>query len=321
MIRFGIVGAGAIAQKFATDIIKSKNAVVTAVASRTFKKADEFKERFHLDYAFGSYKEMAQSDVIDAVYIATPHNFHMEQAILFLNHGKHVLVEKPISVNIHELKEMILAAKNNNRLLMEGMWTSFLPVTKFVKDIVESKQFGEIKEMNFEFGFDLISDYDEKRRLLNPHLAGGSLLDIGVYPISSVLHYMDSEVFHIDANALFHTTGVDTDCDIIITFENGVKANLKSSISKPTKRQGVITFENHEIVIPNFWSGEKCFIDGVKHDFPFKAGGFEYQIDAFAETIQNGLTENDIMRFDKSITTIEVMDKIRDIIGLKYPFE
>lgn len=321
MIRFGIVGAGAIAQKFAVDIMKANNAVLTAVASRTYQKANEFKERFHLDYAFGSYKEMAESDTIDAVYIATPHNFHMEQTILFLKNGKHALVEKPISVNVHELNEMIIAAKNNDRLLMEGMWTRFLPVTKFVKEIVDSKKFGEVKGMNFEFGFDLIANYDEKKRLLNPHLAGGSLLDIGVYPISSVLHYMDNPIFHIDATALFHTTGVDTDCDMAITFENGVKANLKSSISKSTERQGVIIFENHKIILPNFWSGDHCFIDGIKHDFPFKAGGFEYQIDAFVETIQNGLTENDIMSFDESIRTMKVMDKIRDIIGLKYPFE
>ncbi|MDC0558935.1 Gfo/Idh/MocA family oxidoreductase [Candidatus Izimaplasma bacterium] len=321
MIRFGIVGAGAIAQKFAIDIMKAEHAVVTAIASRTFKKADEFKNRFHLEYAFGNYKEMAESDVIDAVYIATPHNFHMEQAILFLNQGKHVLVEKPISVNIHELEEMIKSAKKNNRLLMEAMWTRYLPVTKFVKEIVDSKQYGEIKEMNFEFGFDLISNYDEKRRLLNPQLAGGSLLDLGVYPISSALHYTESKVFGIEATALIHTTGVDTDCNMTVTFENGVKAFLKSSMSKSNSRQGVITFENHEIVIPNFWSGEECVVDGVKHKFPHKAGGFEYQVDAFAKTIQQGLIENDIMSFEESRNTMKIMDEVRDIIGLKYPFE
>ncbi|MBU1020594.1 MAG: Gfo/Idh/MocA family oxidoreductase, partial [Firmicutes bacterium] len=135
MVRFGIVGAGSIAQKFARDIRLVKNASLVAVASRDALKAFEFKEKYDLEVAYGSYLEMAKDPNIDAVYIATPHNFHFEQSLLYLNHQKHVLCEKPIAVNKEQLEMMISTAKNNDMLLMEAMWSKFLPAHVLIKQL------------------------------------------------------------------------------------------------------------------------------------------------------------------------------------------
>jgi predicted dehydrogenase len=144
MIRFGIVGANGIARKFGRDIKLVENAKLTAVSARNSEKANKYKKEYEVDFAYPSYFELANSKEIDAVYIATPHNFHYEQAIMFMKHKKHVLIEKSVSVNEKQLREMIKVAKENNVLMMEAMWTHFLPSTRYVKDYIMN--LGNLKE-------------------------------------------------------------------------------------------------------------------------------------------------------------------------------
>ena len=201
MIKFGIVGCGGIAKKFARDIKFVEEAKLVAVSARTKEQAEKYKDQYLVPYTYSNYIDLANSNEIDAVYIATPHSFHYEQAIQFLNHKKHVLVEKPIAVNQTQLKEMIKVAKKNNVLLMEAMWTYFLPSTIYIKKYIEDNNLGKLIEANISFGYALIDNYPKERRLLNPNLAGGSLLDMGVYPVSFYNLINTVDIKYIDAKA------------------------------------------------------------------------------------------------------------------------
>lgn len=321
MIRFGIVGAGGIADKFAKDIKFANNAVAVAVASRNLDKASEFAKKHDIEHAFGSYEELANSDLVDAVYIATPHNFHKEQSILFMNHKKHVLCEKPIAVSNSDFEEMVLCSKKNNVLLMEAMWTRFLPVTLKVREVIKSGTLGALKKAYFEFGANIMGLGGNTGRWFNYNLAGGSLLDMGVYPVAYTLNITDEPIVKIDATAKYYETGIDLECVAKVTFDGGATATLVSSFSEDRKAPGVMEFENGTIVAENFWQSEKVTIDGVVFDFPHLGGGFPYQIMSFSETLEKGLLENEIMTHEETRKSMKLLDRIRQEIGLVYPFE
>ncbi|MCF7926734.1 MAG: Gfo/Idh/MocA family oxidoreductase [Candidatus Izimaplasma sp.] len=321
MIRFGIVGAGSIAHKFAEDIKGTKKATITAVSSRSKEKAEAFAKRFEIEQAVEGYDTLAKSNLVDAVYIATPHPFHKEQTLLFLNNNKHVLCEKPVSVNEDEFIEMRNTAKENNVLLMEAMWTRFLPSTKKIKDIVESEKYGKLKHLYFEFGYPLIDDVNEKNRLLNPDLAGGSLLDIGVYPISFLLHLVRDQIKTLKTDATFHKTGVDTYVRMEITFESGVTATLKSSINQDLNAPGVINFEKGTMSIEDFSRSNHFQVNDKTYNEPFIKGGFTHQIIDFVKTVEQNKIENPIMTHKESQRVMAFMDRVRKQIGLTYPFE
>ena len=321
MIRFGIVGAGKIASKFARDIQCVDKAKLVAIASRDLSKAIEFKEQHHIEYAFGSYEDMAKSDLIDAVYIATPHNFHMEQSILFMNHKKHVLCEKPISVNQKEFEIMVEVATRNNVLLMEAMWTSFLPVTLEINKIVEAKKFGNIKHMNIEFGFEFLGKGGDEGRLFNPKLAGGSLLDVGIYPVAYTFNITNQPIKKMTSKATMYPTGVDSEVIIDLVYEDLSTARLVSSFIENKKQSAILEFEHGTIVVDQFWSGERASInDEVKH-FPMLGEGFPYEIASFIDTLEKHEIENHIMTHDRTRKCIKMLDDIRKQIGLVYPFE
>ncbi len=321
MIRFGIVGAGGIASKFARDIKHVDGAVAAAIASRNIDKAIEFKNEHDIQFAFGSYEEMAKSDKIDAVYIATPHNFHMEQSILFMNHKKHVLCEKPISVNSEQFEKMVESAKENKVLLMEAMWTRFLPATLKVREVVQSNKLGKLKNAHLEFGFAFMGKGGDSGRLFNPNLAGGSLLDMGIYPVAYTLNITDQKLKSIKAKANMYKTGVDSQCEINFLYEDGATATLVSSFQEDRNKPGVLEFEKGKIIIDDFWSSQRVTVNGEVFDYPHIGEGFPYEIDAFVKTIENGELENNIMTHEQTRISMDLLDKIRKEIGLVYPFE
>ena len=321
MIRFGIVGAGGIAAKFARDIVHCEGAVATAVASRNLERANEFKTEHNIEFAFGSYEEMAKSDKIDAVYIATPHNFHMEQSILFMNHKKHVLCEKPIAVNTEQFEQRVQTAKKNNTLLMEAMWTRFLPATLKVREVVSSNKLGKFIHADLEFGFSVMGKGGDQGRLFNMNLAGGSLLDMGVYPMAYTLNLTKQKIKSIEAKAQFYKTGVDTECVVDVTFEDDSTATLMSSFLEDRNAPGVIKFEHGTIIVDNFWRSQKVFVNDEEFDYPHIGEGFPDEINSFVETLEDGLLENPIMTHDQTRKSMVMLDKIRSLINLKYPFE
>lgn len=321
MIRFGIVGAGGIAEKFAEDIKCVKNAKAVAIASRDLVRANRFKEKFGLNYAFDSYEEMAKSDLIDAVYIATPHNFHKEQSIMFMDHKKHVLCEKPIAVNLKQFEEMVLSSKNNKVLLMEAMWTKFLPATQKVIEEANSGKLGKFKHAYIEFGQDLRHVGGDNGRLFNMNLAGGCLLDMGIYPLSYTLNLTDSSVKSIEAKADFYHTGVDVKSVVDFTFEDGSSAKLISSFMEVLDAPSVFEFEKGNIIVDHFHCSEKVTINDKVYKYPHISGGFEYEIESFSKTIEDGFLENKIMTHEQTRKSMNLLDRTRKVLGLKYPFE
>lgn len=323
MIRFGIVGAGNIARKFATDIGAVEGAIITAVASRSLEKANQFRNDFGIPYAFEGYHKMATSNHIDAVYIATPHNFHKEHTILFLNHKKHVLCEKPIAVNTKELLEMIASATENKQLLMEAMWTRYLPAMRRLQDILSKNDFGRLVHMDVSFGFNIVQGKTEKSRLLNPDLAGGSLLDLGVYFASFFRFVTDEPINTMKTSALMAKTNVDlmTVVDIVLDNELQTTVHMECAQDRELSNVATLKFENGTIEIPNFWSTESIIVNGVTEEYPHKIGGFEYEIQYFVDAIHKGLLEEPIMTHQDSLDVMNLLDNIRESIHLKFPFE
>ena len=321
MIRYGIIGPGSIAKKFARDIKLAENSVLVAVASRNIEKAETFCKEFNIPHAFGSYLELVQSDLIDAVYVATPHSYHMEHAILALENGKHVICEKPICVNTRGLNRMIKAAEENKVLLMEAMWTRFLPATQHVKKIIKSKDFGEVKHIDLAFGFEISEEYPDDGRLLNPDLAGGSLLDLGIYPISTMFYLLDKEIKSIDVDCDINSDGIDLDTIIDIVFEDDSTATLHSSIAQDLDDTGIIEFENGYIRMKQFFHCQEMKINKKTVTTPCLGEGFVHQIEAFTKTVEDGLLENEIMSYSATRKVMKFMDDIRLIADIEYPFE
>ena len=229
-IRWGIIGLGKIANKFATDLASIEHVELVAVASRNIQNANNFAEKYNAKKAYSSYEELAKDTNVDAVYIATPHSFHKEHAILCLQNKKAVLCEKPFAMNLSEVAEMIQVAKENNVLLMEALWSFFLPHFTYVLDLVKSEKFGKLKSLEADFGFH--TPYNTDSRLFKKELGGGSLLDIGIYPIFAALATL-GEPDAIDASATFFENGADASCDTVFQYKNA-KATLKSTLLEET---------------------------------------------------------------------------------------
>ncbi len=321
MIRFGIVGAGGIAKKFARDLKLVAHAELTAVSARSLESAEAHKAYYQCKYAFGSYEDMAKSDKIDAVYIATPHRFHKEHAILFLKHRKHVLVEKPASVNADEFMEMKQVAEKNKVLLMEAMWTHFLPSVNYLLSKIKENHFGNLLKAKFVFCLPIAHFKSTDGRLLNPNLAGGSLLDLGIYPVSFISLLEKSKLTHLQAKASFTRTGVDKKGIINISEENGTTYKIEHSMTSAKGNYATFKFEKATVVMNHFHECQSLTINGKKMKFPYEGEGFVHEIRSFVHTIENKQLENQIIPLQKTLETMKLMDQIRSQIGLKFPFE
>jgi predicted dehydrogenase len=323
MIRFGIIGAGNIAHKFAKDIKVVDSATLVAVASRSHKKAMMFQKEHSIPLVFSSYEELFQSPEVDAIYIATPHNFHKQQAIEAIRHKKHVLCEKPIAVNETEWNEMSRIAKTEGVLLMEAMWTWFLPVYQTLHNMQQNNMFGNLLSVDIRFGYSLVENAKKNGRLLNPDLAGGSLLDIGVYPISVQQFFSREQYIGLTTSTLLSKTGVDLYTVMDYRLDNSSKTtvHLESAIDRVLDNQALFVFEKGTLVVPNFHEASRFQWQDHEYEYPHKSEGFEYQIESFCESIKNGDVENPVRSHQASTMAIKLMDAVRHQLKIQYPFE
>jgi predicted dehydrogenase len=318
-IRWGIIGLGNIANKFAADLASVENVELVAVASRNRQRADEFALRHNSKKAYDSYEKLVKDAEVDAVYIATPHSFHKEHAILCLQNKKAVLCEKPFAMNLEEVSEMISVAKENNILLMEALWTFFLPHFTYVLDIVKSEKFGKLKNLEADFGF--YRDFDETSRLFKKEVGGGSLLDIGIYPIFAALAAL-GKPDTIDANATFFENGADSSCTAVFHYENA-KATIKSTLLEETKTEAVFTFDKAIVKIMRQFHQPSTvvIIHNNKEEiinFDCKTIGYNFEIEHFNQLLRENKKESAVMTFDFSKSIIKTLDTVRKIIGLEY---
>ena len=319
-INWGIIGLGKIANTFAQDLLNVKHSKLYAVASRNQEKANRFAKTYQAKVAYGSYEALAKDPNIDAVYIATPHVFHKVHSVLCLNHKKAVLCEKPFAMNLAEVEEMIAVAKTNNTLLMEAMWTYFLPHYQFVLNHIKKQTFGKIIKIEADFGFR--PEIDMTSRVFKKSLGGGSLLDIGIYPIFAALSTLGRPV-HIEAKATFFENEVDSSCLMLFSYDHGVEAQLKSTLLEHTPTEAMFYCENGRIKINSRFHQPTTvtLISGEQEDtidFDYTTNGYNFEIEHFNELIRQQHTESDMMTFDFSRNLIKLIDTVRLQIGLKY---
>ncbi len=321
-IRFGIVGTGTIAHRFANAIKNVSNAELVAVASRTKENAEAFGDEFNIPVRFDSYEKMAQSDTIDAAYIAVPHSGHIHCSILMMNNGKHVICEKPMAVNTREAEEMFLCAKKNNVLLMEAMWARLVPGTLKMLEIAESGLLGDILGVEGKFCYTMDED-EMDHHVFKPEHGGGSLLDVGVYGLNFASWYLGKDVTEIKAQADIYN-GVDSHTYALLKFKSGAIADISSAILLRKPNEGFIYGTKGYARLSRFYAPQNIEIflnNGETQTIPtpYAGNGFEEQITHFSECILNGLTESPINTPEQTIYITKQMDKIRSLIGVEYP--
>ncbi|WP_339654549.1 Gfo/Idh/MocA family oxidoreductase [uncultured Maribacter sp.] len=323
MIKWGIVGAGNIAHSFSKDLALASGGELTAVASRNLDKARSFAKEYGVPNAFGSYEELFNSDMVDVIYIATPHTTHAKLSIAAMKAGKSVLCEKPVGVNKNEVEEMIKVAKESNVFFMEALWTRFNPTIKKVKEIVDNGTIGDIGYLHADFAFYAL-DRDENGRLLNPDLAGGSLLDIGIYPI--FLSYLMLGIpKDIKASANFYKTGVEVQTSMIFDYDDA-QSILYSGLNSNSEMKAQIAGSKGSIFVHPRWheaSGYTLEVDGDSSVVEVgKVGkGYTYEIEEVHNCLNAGKTESDLWSHKNSMDLIEIMDTVRNKVGIVFPFE
>ncbi|MFN8412415.1 MAG: Gfo/Idh/MocA family oxidoreductase [Anaerolineales bacterium] len=324
IFNWGILGPGRIAHNFAKGLQVINDASLYAVASSKIERAKEFADQYGGTKTYNSYEALVNDPEVDGVYIATPHRFHFENAMLCLNAGKPVLCEKPLTVNSEEAKKLIETSRKNKVFLMEALWSRYLPIYSVVREWLDKKEIGEISLMVGTFGFNAPKEKDD--RWQNPELAGGTLLDMGIYPIAISQWVMKSQPQSYVAMAHIGETGVDELTTFSLKYENNVISQSHSSFLSNHANDFFIYGSKGTLRIhPNFWGSTKATLITENQELtvsrPLRAGGFEYQTEEAMRCIQAGLLESPGMSHADTLANMELMDGIRAKIGLKYPFE
>jgi predicted dehydrogenase len=322
--KWGIIGTGGIARAFATDVALLDDHVIAAVGSRDLQTARTFAADYYGARAYGSYKELINDPRIDAVYVATPHPMHKENVIAALNAGKPVLCEKPFAVNSIEAKEMVAAAKANDVALMEAMWSRFLPHYSKIREIVASRVLGQITTVLANHGQRLADQ--NIPRLVEPSLAGGALLDLGIYPVSFA-HMVLGVPQSIHAKGVITQKGVDAQSSMILNYANGAQAVLNTTMMVKTPCTAVIAGINGYLEVDTtFYNPTSMRIklyDGTVTEFPneYIGHGLREQAHEFARIVKSGAKESPLLKLEDTLAIMKILDTVRDQIGLKYPFE
>ena len=321
-IRWGIVGPGEIANKFAKAIANVSSAALVAVASRSELRGRAFAEKYNIEKVFGSYEEMACSEEVDAVYIATPHPFHKPCAELFLNAGKHVLCEKPLCVNAKEAEALSVCAKKNNVFLMEAMWTRFIPAIIRARELVRSGVIGEVR--GIEAAFCYSSSIEEEAKLFLNEMAGGSLLDVGVYGLHFASLFLGNSPASVSAEACVED-GCDCITNVLLRYSSGAIASVSSATKLEKPADAYIYGTKGHIYMPKFYGAQELFVrvgdDETHIEAPRMGDGFEEEIAEACRCIAGGKSESEILPHTESIAILSLMDSIREKIGVRYPFD
>ncbi len=321
-VRFGIVGTGTIAHRFANAIANAQGAELAAVASRSAENAEKFGDEFNIPHRFDSYEKMAKSDVIDAAYIAVPHSGHIGCSCLMMNNGKHVLCEKPMSVNLREAQEMFECARDNGVMLMEAMWARLVPGTLKMLDIVKSGLLGDILGVEGKFCYTMDED-EMDHHVFKKENGGGSLLDVGVYGLNFASWYLGKAVQQINAQCSTYN-GVDSHTCVLMKYDSGAIADISSAILLRKPNEGYVYGTKGYARLPRFYAPQEIelvFNDGrrEKLSVPYAGNGFEEQIAHFSYCVANGLTESPVVTAEQTLYITAQMDEIRKTVGIVYP--
>ena len=322
--RWGILASGGIAQAFARDLSYFNHHIVAAVGSRSQESADSFASEFPGCTAYSSYEALVADPTLDAIYVASPHPYHVSNTVLALNAGKPVLCEKPFTINAAEARQMKAAADANGVALMEAMWARFLPHMHKVREILASGILGDIWAVEADHG-QRLSDYANPRHW-EPSLGGGALLDLGIYPISFA-HMVLGVPDKITSSATFTDKGVDASSTVIFDYKSGAQAILTSNMMVSTPCRATICGTLGKIEIDrtfyNPTSMRVIMHDGTTTEYPneYKGHGLRDQALEFERVVRSGAKSSTILTPDESILIMESLDEVRKQIGLIYPSE
>ncbi|GCB36445.1 oxidoreductase [Bacteroides faecalis] len=321
--RIGIIGAGHIARKMAHTLANMEGVERYAIASRDIAKSENFAKEWGFSHAYGSYEELANDPVVDLIYIATPHAMHYEQARMCILKGKPVLCEKAFTANARQAEELLKLAQEKRVFIAEAIWTRYMPLSQKITELVQSEIIGKPFLLTANLGY-VIRD---KERLIKPELAGGALLDVGVYPLNFAAMIFGTEVKNTSTSCIKTESGVDAQDSITQFYSADRMAILSCSMYAQTDRLGIISGDKGCIIVENINNPQSVkVIDNnyrliAEYQAPKQITGFEYEISAAIEAIENGWVESPYMPHAETIRIMKQMDALREEWEVKYPFE
>jgi predicted dehydrogenase len=321
-IRWGIIGTGNIAKKFAIGLTALSDAELVAVGSRTQASADAFGDQFHVPRRHASYEALAADEGVDAVYISTPHPFHAPNSLLCLEAGKAVLTEKPFTMNAREAAEIINFAHENRVFLMEAMWTRYIPIMVRLRELLAAGVIGEPRMLTADFGYR--TRMNPQGRTFAKELGGGALLDVGIYPLSLASMIFDTPE-RVTGMAHLGETGVDENSAMILGYVGGALSVLTTAVRTNTPQIAIINGTEGRITVHSqWWVPQRMTVDIFGKEtnqihMPMIGNGYNYEAAEVARCLRAGLRESDVMPLDETLAIMQTMDEIRAQWGLTYP--
>lgn len=322
-MRIGIIGAGWIAGVMADTINRMQDSVLYAISARNMERAQKFADKYGAEKAYGSYEDMLCDDNVELVYIATPHSHHYEHMKMCIEHHKPVLCEKAFTMNATQAREIKKLAQDKNVYVAEAIWTRYMPSRKMIDEALASGIIGKPCIVTCNLAYDI----DGKERIMSPCLAGGALLDVGVYGLNFITMHLGKDIERIESSVMMTDTGIDGQECITLMFKNKIMAVTTHSIFGRSDRKGIIYGEKGYIVVENINNPQEINIYDtsdklIKHmDVPLQISGYEYEVMEAEECIRKGRIESSSMPLDESIYMMDMMDCLREKWGLVYPQE
>ena len=325
VLKVGLMGAGAIAGTMARTIngLKHPEISLYAIASRSQEKADAFAREYKVPHAFGSYEAMLNDPEVNLIYIATPHSEHYSNIKLCLAHKKAMLVEKSFTANAEQAKEVLAQAANEQVFITEAIWTRYMPSRKIISEILARGELGEVRAIQANLSYPI----SNKPRIVEPSLAGGALLDLGVYPINFAMMFFGHDLSAVNGICVKGPSGVDMIDNIALTFADGKFASLMANACSPSDRMGYIYGETGYLAITNINNPEKVELFNKNHELvktyplPAQVTGYEYEVLACLNALKHERLSCTEMSHQETIEVMEVMDKLRKQWEIVYPFE
>ena len=321
--RIGIIGCGWIAEKMAITLQGMENVQAYAIASRDILKARNFAKQWNFTHAYGSYEEMLDDEGVDLVYIATPHSHHYDHTRLSLLKGKPVLCEKSFTANAKQAEALIQLAKEKNLFLTEAIWTRYMPLSQTIRELIDNGVIGQPILLTANLGY---PNYDWER-MHKPELAGGALLDLGVYTLNFAAMAFGTDIVKTTSTCIKSATGIDAQNSITLEYADGKMAVLNSSLLAKSDRQGIISGDKGFMIVENINNPQQVRVYDedyrlkATYDCPPQITGYEYQVYASIEAMNNGWLESPYMPHAETLRIMQQMDALRKEWGIIYPFE
>lgn len=321
--KIGILGAGSIARAMAWTVGQMECTEAYAVASRSIDKARAFAENHNVSRAYGSYEEMLDDPEVDLVYVATPHSHHYEHACMCIEHGKPVLCEKAFTANLRQAEALLNLAHEKNVFITEAIWTRYMPFTKTINDMVNDGTIGRPMTLTAHLSYPIA----HKERIRRPELAGGALLDIGLYNINFALMAFGKDISEISSTVIKSDEGMDFQDSITFKYADGRMAALQCNVFCAGDRQGIVSGDKGYFIVDNINNPQRVDIYSSDHQLvrtvccPPQITGYEYEVQACIDALEHGRLECDDMPHVETLRVMEMLDSLRREWGVRYPMD